>query len=129
MSTEFAWDSLPDVAEPSYVADYEASLAEEQSAKPTEPPTPLPPRLLTPLEWVNDVAPEEIVAMLLYFASTHLLTGASKGGKTWFMLQLVMAIVRGLPISRAEDPAGARAAHLAGTKRRDASLAHGRARV
>jgi hypothetical protein len=92
-----AFDALPDFEEPSYLADYEASLAEKQDARPTQPPTPLPPRLLTPLEWVSDVAPKAIVALLIYFASTHLFTGASKAGKTWWALQLLMAVAKGVP--------------------------------
>ena len=79
-------------AEFSYLEEYEESRAEEkQSAKPV----PLPPRLLTPLEWVSDVAPKAIVALLIYFASTHLLTGASKAGKTWWVLHLIMSILGG----------------------------------
>jgi hypothetical protein len=53
--------------------------------------------LLTPLEWINDEAPEAIVTTLIYFASTHLFTGASKAGKTWWALQLLMAVAKGIP--------------------------------
>ena len=63
--------------------------------KQSSTPTPLPPRLLTPLEWIHDQAPEEIVASLIYFGSTHLFTGASKAGKSWLAFQLLMAVARG----------------------------------
>ena len=54
------------------------------------------PRLLTADEFATDVAPEAIVLGLVYIASTTLLTGASKTGKTWFVLQLVLCVLSGI---------------------------------
>ena len=54
------------------------------------------PRLLTADEFATDVAPEAIVRGLIYIASTTLLTGASKTGKTWFVLQLVLCVLAGI---------------------------------
>ena len=54
------------------------------------------PRLLTADEFATDVAPEAIVLGLVYIASTTLLTGASKTGKTWFVLQLVLCVLAGI---------------------------------
>lgn len=54
-------------------------------------------RLLTADEFQNDLAPETIVQDLIYRASTHLLTGASKGGKSWVAYQLALSVQDGVP--------------------------------
>lgn len=53
-------------------------------------------RVLTPEEFARDLAPEPIVAGLLYAASTTSLNGASKTGKTWAALQLSMCVASGV---------------------------------
>jgi hypothetical protein len=60
-------------------------------------PIDLRPRLLTAEEFANDLAPEEIVEGLIYRASPHLLTGASKSGKSWLAYQLALAVQAGEP--------------------------------
>jgi putative DNA primase/helicase len=55
------------------------------------------PKLLTAEEFANDLAPEEIIKGLIYRASTHLLTGASKTGKSWLAYQLVLSVQAGKP--------------------------------
>jgi hypothetical protein len=54
-------------------------------------------RLLTQEEFANDLAPEQIVEGMIYRSSTHLLTGASKGGKSWLAYQLGLAAQAGEP--------------------------------
>jgi hypothetical protein len=54
-------------------------------------------RVLTPEEFEADVAPPAIVDTMIYAASTHAQTGASKAGKTWAALQLAMAVAAGKP--------------------------------
>lgn len=52
-------------------------------------------RILTAKEFLSDKSPAAIVVTLLFLAASHLLTGASKAGKTWLALQLVMAAATG----------------------------------
>ena len=60
-------------------------------------PLPRTLRVLSPEEWRGDVAPESIVEGMIFEGSTHLLTGASKTGKTYLVAQLVMCTVSGTP--------------------------------
>lgn len=60
------------------------------------PPDPRP-RLLTSDEFENDQVPEAIAGGMIYRASTHLLTGASKTGKSWLAYQATMALSAGVP--------------------------------
>jgi hypothetical protein len=62
-----------------------------------EPVNPRP-QLLTAEEFANDLAPEEIIEGLIYRASTHLLTGASKAGKSWLAYQLALSVQAGEPL-------------------------------
>ncbi len=55
------------------------------------------PRLLTADEYATDLAPEAIVAGLLFACSTTLLAGASKAGKSWLVFQLLASAAAGLP--------------------------------
>lgn len=55
------------------------------------------PRLLTPEEFENDRVPEPLVDRMIYPFSTHLITGASKAGKSWMAYQLLMAVRAGSP--------------------------------
>lgn len=55
------------------------------------------PRLLTADEFAEDVAPKALIEGLIFEASTHNVTGASKAGKTWLILQLAMAAASGQP--------------------------------
>lgn len=68
----------------------------ESRADIAERDLPRRPRLLTADEFATDAAPEIIVLGLLYVASTTLLTGASKTGKTWFALQLAICVLAGI---------------------------------
>jgi hypothetical protein len=54
-------------------------------------------RTLTAEEFASDVAPEALVENMIYAASTHTITGASKAGKTWTALQIAMAACAGWP--------------------------------
>jgi hypothetical protein len=60
-------------------------------------PVDLRPRLLTAEEFANDLAPEEIIKGLIYRASIHQLTAASKVGKSWMAYQLVLSVQAGEP--------------------------------
>ena len=62
-----------------------------------EPPPMFPPRLLSPEEFANDLAPDALVETMIYRSSTHLTTGASKGGKSWWAYHLAMAVSAGRP--------------------------------
>ena len=53
-------------------------------------------RLLSADEFLNDVAPDSIVERLVYEGSVHNVTGVSKGGKTYFALQLAMCAAAGV---------------------------------
>ncbi len=55
------------------------------------------PRILTPEEFKNDLAPDYVVQAMIYRSSTHVLTGASKTGKSWLAFQLVLCICGDTP--------------------------------
>lgn len=76
-------DPLPDGAGPP-----ERPVGEGEAEESTA-------RLLTAEEFETDLAPDAIVAGLVYEASTILVTGASKTGKTWWALQLAQSVVAG----------------------------------
>ena len=52
-------------------------------------------RLVSSEEFESDPAPKSIVDGLIYDASSHLLTGASKAGKSWLAEQLVICAAHG----------------------------------
>ena len=97
---------LPEPA-PAVVARDPGKAAEAPPREPEKPESERPepgverdrppaPRLLTADEFATDVAPEAIVLGLIYVASTTLATGASKTGKTWFVLQLALSVIAGV---------------------------------
>lgn len=73
------------------VAEHRA-LHELEVEKTSDPSVP---RLLTADEFAQDVAPNSLVEGLIFEASTHNLTGASKTGKSWLVFQLAMAVASG----------------------------------
>lgn len=55
------------------------------------------PHILTKEEFERDLAPTAIVESTIYRNSTHVLTGASKTGKSWLGFQLVLCVCAGIP--------------------------------
>lgn len=53
--------------------------------------------LVTVEEFEGDPTPEPIVEGMIFKASTHIDTGASKSGKTWKAIQLAICTAHGLP--------------------------------
>jgi hypothetical protein len=72
-----------------------AKTAATTEAKPA--PVSVEQLLVSAHEFENDPAPVALVEGLIFEASTHTLTGASKAGKSYLVLQLCASIAHGEP--------------------------------